>query len=776
MELFRLLGTIAISNDEANKAIDDTVDKAEQSESKFAGIFGKIGGAALKVGSAITKGLAVGATAIATLTGFSLNAYADYEQLVGGIETLFGAGGQSIQEYAESVGKSVDDVKWEFSDLMIAQSEVFSNADKAYKTAGMSANEYMETVTSFSASLIQSLEGDTRAAAEKADKAIVDMADNANKMGTSMESIQNAYQGFAKQNYTMLDNLKLGYGGTKAEMSRLLEDATALSGVEYDLDSYADVVDAIHVIQTELGITGTTAKEASSTISGSVASMKAAWTNLIVGIADENQDLDILIDNLVESVGTALENIIPRVEKIFGGIGDLVTKLTPIIVDKLPGIIDALLPGLISGATSLLVGLIQAFPTILQLLIDYVPVIIMQIAEALIQTIPVLLESAKEIGLKFMGAVKGGLDAYDGGALTSVWANMATAISGAYSEYIKPTIDAFMGMVGELFTENQDKLTKLYELVLAICQWFNDVVVQGILVPAIQFITTFVNENMETIKAYFQSAFDIIGGIIDFFIALFKGDWQGMWDAIVDTLTAAVEMVQNWFTLLQEFLVSIMNAIWSKMVEIWENIKLAISQKIESIVSGLKTKFTEAKEAVASIFVSMKDAVASAFEGMWNAVKGKINSIIGGMETMVNSVVSGINKLLEGVEDVANAAGELLGFDPISITLSSVSLPRLARGGIVTQPTVAEIGEDGAEAVIPLENNTQWIQKVSHEMQANGASGNEEVTGLLKVIIELLKVLVDDNGTLPDTLMDAMSALRLNINNREFARLVKAVN
>lgn len=748
MELFRLLGTIAISNDEANKAIDDTVDKAEQSESKLSGIFGKIGGAALKAGAVVAKGIAAGATAIAVLSGVALNAYADYEQLVGGIETLFETSSDKVMEYAAN----------------------------AYKTAGLSANEYMETVTSFSASLLQSLDGDTAKAAEKADRAITDMADNANKMGTSMESIQNAYQGFAKQNYTMLDNLKLGYGGTKEEMSRLLKDATALSGVEYDLDSYADVVDAIHVIQTEMGITGTTAKEASSTISGSVASMKAAWTNLVVGIADENANLDVLIDNLVESAGTALENIIPRVEKIFGGIGDLVTKLTPIIVEKLPGIIDALLPGLISGATSLLVGLIQAFPTILQLLIDYVPTIVMQIAEALIQTIPVLLESAKEIGLQFMGGIKGGLDAYDGGALTAIWSEMATAISGAYTEFIKPTIDAFMGIVGELYTENQDKLTKLYELFMAICQWINDVIVQGILVPAIQFITTFINENMETIKAYIQTGIDFITGIIDFFIALFQGNWQGMWDAVVATLTAAVAMVQNWFTLLQEFLASIMNSIWSKMVEIWENIKLSISQKIESIVEGLKTKFTEAKEAVTEVFTNMKDAVASVFEGMWTAIKGKINSILGGMETMVNGVIDGINGLLEGIEEVANAAGELLGFDPVSIQLSTVSLPRLARGGIVTQPTVAEIGEDGAEAVIPLENNTQWIQKVSHEMQANGASGNEEVTGLLKVIIELLKVLVDDNGTLPDTLLEAMSALRLNINNREFARLVKAVN
>ena len=217
------------------------------------------------------------------------------------------------------------------------------NASNAFKTAGLSANEYMETVTSFSASLLQSLDGDTQAAAKAADMAIQDMSDNANKMGSDMASIQSAYQGFAKQNYTMLDNLKLGYGGTRSEMERLLADATAISGIEYDISNLSDVYEAIHVIQTEMGITGTTAEEAMFTISGSANATKAAWNNVLTAIAGGG-DLDKAIDDLVDSVfggasgGGLLNNILPRVDTIINGIGKFLVKSAPILADKIPGI------------------------------------------------------------------------------------------------------------------------------------------------------------------------------------------------------------------------------------------------------------------------------------------------------------------------------------------------------------------------------------------------------------------------------------------------------
>ena len=256
---------------------------------------------------AFTTFSAAAATAMVAITKGAVENYGDYEQLVGGVETLFGAGGQSLSEYAKGVGKTTTEAKDEYNNLIKAQEAVIEKANGAYKTAGMSANDYMETVTSMSAALIQSLDGDTVAAAEKADMAITDMSDNANKMGSDIESIKNAYSGFAKANYTMLDNLKLGYGGTKEEMQRLLDDATKISGVKYDISQYGDIVDAIHVVQTEMGITGTTAKEAATTIQGSIASAKAAWTNLQTGLADENADLDALVGELVDSVVTVID-------------------------------------------------------------------------------------------------------------------------------------------------------------------------------------------------------------------------------------------------------------------------------------------------------------------------------------------------------------------------------------------------------------------------------------------------------------------------------------
>ena len=279
MNVFDLFAKISLDTGDYEQELGEAGEKT----SSFAGKLKGGLATAAKVGVAALTAAAAG---IAALTKVSIEGYADYEQLAGGVDTLFKDTSDKVQEYAAN----------------------------AYKTAGLSANEYMETVTSFSASLLQSLGGDTEKAAQTADLAITDMADNANKMGTAMESIQNAYQGFAKQNYTMLDNLKLGYGGTKEEMQRLLDDAEKLSGKKFDLSSYADIVEAIHVVQTEMGVTGTTALEASSTIQGSIASMKAAWTNFIVGMADPEQDFDALLGGLVDSVVTVGDNLLPRIQ------------------------------------------------------------------------------------------------------------------------------------------------------------------------------------------------------------------------------------------------------------------------------------------------------------------------------------------------------------------------------------------------------------------------------------------------------------------------------
>ncbi|MBR5583173.1 MAG: hypothetical protein IKW21_01445 [Lachnospiraceae bacterium] len=368
MELFRLLGTIAVENDAAIKGINETTGEAEKAESKMSKAFEKVGAVAVKVAKA---GAIAAATAVATTTTMAVKAYAEYEQLTGGVQTLFKDSSDKLIEYANN----------------------------AYKTAGLSANEYMETVTSFSASLLQSLGGDTEKAADYADMAITDMSDNANKMGTSMEMIQNAYQGFAKQNYTMLDNLKLGYGGTQEEMKRLLADAEAISGIKYDISSYADVVDAIHVIQTEMGITGTTAKEASETISGSIAAAKGAWQNFLVGLADGTQNMDVLVENLVSSVVTVGKNLIPRIATTLKSIGTLIAKHVPKMLAEVPkqlgklgGEIENKLPELMKIGLDAIVKLSEKIkaksPAFLQAGLDF----IIKIAKGLVDSLPVLIE------------------------------------------------------------------------------------------------------------------------------------------------------------------------------------------------------------------------------------------------------------------------------------------------------------------------------------------------------------------------------------------------
>lgn len=364
--------------------------KIKGDDSPFQKVLGKIGSAVSTAVKASAAAVGAASAGVAALGTACINAYADYEQLVGGVETLFKDSADTIQTYA----------------------------DNAYKTAGLSANEYMETVTSFSASLLQSLDGDTEKAAAAADLAITDMADNANKMGTAMESIQNAYQGFAKQNYTMLDNLKLGYGGTKEEMQRLLADAEKLSGVKYDLSSYADIVEAIHVIQTEMGITGTTAKEASTTIQGSVASMKAAWANLMVGMADDTQNFDMLLSNFIESIGTVADNLLPRIGVVIEGMGKLVAGLAPEIASALPTLTNELLPNLVelgvqsisalvqgiqengdslaAGALSIVGTLAEGIAELLPMVADTAASLVVSLADGLTESLPNIIPIAIE--------------------------------------------------------------------------------------------------------------------------------------------------------------------------------------------------------------------------------------------------------------------------------------------------------------------------------------------------------------------------------------------
>lgn len=395
MNLLDLFVKISVDTSEVDKNLGDTKEKALS--------FGDVLKANI-AGQAIVAGVKAVAGAVKNIGEAAIQSYGEYEQLVGGVETLFKSSADTVMQYAAN----------------------------AYQTAGMSANEYMTTVTAFSASLLQSMGGDTDAAAEKANLAITDMSDNANKMGSSMESIQNAYSGFAKQNYTMLDNLKLGYGGTKEEMQRLLDDANALNAAQgnytnYTIDSYADIVDAIHTVQTEMGITGTTQLEASTTIQGSIASMKAAYDNFITGLGDENADMAELITNLLGSTVTVAENLLPVVERILENIGVVVQEKGPEMIEKFVGYAIEKLPQVIELGLQIVIALVKGLAQNLPQLVTGVLNMAATIIKTLVDSIPDVIEVGKDIvrgvwdGIKAMGSwIKEKVSGFFGGIVDNV--------------------------------------------------------------------------------------------------------------------------------------------------------------------------------------------------------------------------------------------------------------------------------------------------------------------------------------------------------------------
>ena len=332
-----------------SKQLDNELGKVESKTTSKLSSLGK------SIGGAFLKGAAVAGGALTGLVGASVKAYADMEQNLGGIETLF-------KDSADTV---------------------IANSKRAYESAGMSANEYMETVTSFSARLLQGLGGDTEKAAAYADMAVTDMADNANKMGTSMEMIQNAYQGFAKQNYTMLDNLKLGYGGTATEMARLINDSGVLgdnmkvTAETVNNVSFDKMIEAIHKIQENMGITGTTSKEAASTITGSLNSAKSAFENFISGAGE----ISTVVDTFTTAGKNILNAVVEMAPQVMTGIVELINGLIP----QIPTFLQTLLPPLIQGVVGLVQGLVTALPQILTVLSQMLPTIITSLINGFVQ-------------------------------------------------------------------------------------------------------------------------------------------------------------------------------------------------------------------------------------------------------------------------------------------------------------------------------------------------------------------------------------------------------
>lgn len=547
---------------------------------------------------------AAAGTAAVAVGKAAVSSYADYEQLAGGVDTLFGESSNKVQQYA----------------------------DNAYKTAGMSANQYLETVTGFSASLLQSLGGDTAVAAEKADMAITDMSDNANKMGSDMESIKNAYAGFAKGQFTLLDNLKLGYGGTKTEMQRLLDDATKLSGVKYDISSYADIVDAIHVVQTEMGITGTTAKEASSTISGSIDSMKGAYQNLLTGLADGDADLDALIDDLANSVLTVIDNIVPRiletVPRIVEAVPQLATSLSTVaneLVTQAGTLMQTLLPPLLDAFFTLIQTAISTLPTLFPQLLNAAMTLFTGILSGLQQTIPLLLAILPEMISNVTATLTANLPQIIESGI-DILVSLVNGITEALPSLIQAVIDLFPVIV----TNITQQLPKIVESGLNLLVSLVNGIVQAIpqliaMLPTI--ISTIVSTLTSMLPQIIQTGITLLNSLI-----------SGIINAIPQLVAA---------------LPQVLNAI---ITTITQNLPKIIQSGIEligALISGLIQAIPSLIAAVPQIISAIWDTITNTdwlslgkniIDGVIQGVKNAASSLIGVFKDLASSALDAVKK------------------------------------------------------------------------------------------------------------------------------------
>lgn len=525
-------------------------------------------------GSTIKKGFALAAKAgIATISAASAgigaivkssaSAYADYEQNIGGVETLFKDNADTIVKYAS----------------------------EAYKTAGISANDYMQNVTSFSASLLQGLGGDTAQAAEIANEAMVDMSDNANKFGTDISSIQNAYQGFAKQNYTMLDNLKLGYGGTQAEMARLINDSGVL-GDSIKVDektvnsvSFDKMIEAIHKVQTELDITGTTSKEAATTVSGSLGSVKAAWANLMAGMGDKNADLKNLIKEMVSTVKTFAKNIMPVIKQALSGVTTLISELAPDIAAELPQLVSDLLPQIIEAGTQIFQALVKGISdnigTITQAAITAITII----ATALIQNAGPLVQSLATI----ITTIAQALPTILPGLISAIVEQIPTVIQ-AVLECLPAIIDGAIQIVTALAKALVDNI---------------DLIIDGA-VQIIDALTMSLSDS-DTAAKLAQSALEIIGTLT---MELLKN----LPDILADGILIAVELTKGIAQGMVDYFAPVSDALSDMLIDLtdwfsrkWNDFKEWGSDMIQAFIDGIKEKWQSLKDTVCDVASSVKD-------------------------------------------------------------------------------------------------------------------------------------------------------------------------
>lgn len=525
-------------------------------------------------GSTIKKGFALAAKAgIATISAASAgigaivkssaSAYADYEQNIGGVETLFKDNADTIVKYAS----------------------------EAYKTAGISANDYMQNVTSFSASLLQGLGGDTAQAAKIANEAMVDMSDNANKMGTDISSIQNAYQGFAKQNYTMLDNLKLGYGGTQSEMARLINDSGVLGDSikvnekTVNSVSFDKMIEAIHKVQTDLDITGTTSKEAATTVSGSLGSVKAAWANLMAGMGDKNADLKNLIKEMVSTVKTFAKNILPVIKQALSGVTTLISELTPDIAAELPQLVSDLLPQLIEAGTQIFQALVKGISDNIGTITQAAITAITTIATALIQNT---------------------------GPLVQALATIITTIAQALPTILPDLTEAIKQQMPLILQAILDSLPAIIECATQIIVTIAETLANNINLivdGAVKIIDTLAMSlsDSDTAKKLTEAAFKIV-------FTLTKEIVKNLPDILASGILIAVEIVKGIAQGMVDFFAPVSDALSDMLIDLtdwfsrkWNDFKEWGSDMIQAFIDGIKDKWQSLKDTVCDVASSVKD-------------------------------------------------------------------------------------------------------------------------------------------------------------------------
>lgn len=745
-----------------DKHLDKTGKKTVDIKAKMKSMFSAIGKGALtsvkalaKVSVAAAKIGVVAATIVATgltaMTKSAVEQYADYEQLVGGVETLFKDSSDKVVEYANN----------------------------AYKTAGLSANEYMDTVTSFSASLLQGLEGDTAQAAEYANLAITDMSDNANKMGTSMEMIQNAYQGFAKQNYTMLDNLKLGYGGTASEMARLINDSGVLGDTmtvtadNVNSVSFDKMIEAIHVVQTNMDITGTTAKEAATTIQGSIGMVKSAWANLLIGMADPSQDMGVLMNNLVDSAMAVADNLVPRIAdtlpRVVTGLSQLTQKLAPYI----PPLIEQLLPSLIQGATSLLSEVVNNLPGILETLLPGIGGELGQSISTALNSVFSTLTSILPSILQLVGPVLTTLSTLLNLLLPPMMqiiqavlpplTNLINMLLPPVTQIIQSLLPVLMSILQPILGLLQpflDLLTPIIDLVMQVVGPLTDLI-NMILPPLAEILSMLMEDYLNVLQPILEWYCKMLSGTLKSAIKLivtainnckesFAAAWRGIkkaWNAAPEFFSGIWSSIKGTFSAVGTWFSDIFGKAWA-------GIKNAFSPMVNFFSSTwqkIKNIFSKVGTAIAD---GLKGAVTSAV----NAILSKATGIINGFIRAINSAISVLNKIPK-----------------VSISrIDELDAPQLAEGGVLKRGQVGILEGNGAEAVVPLEKNTGWIKKVAEDMaEATGGAvtGDSESLKVLYKILEIIRH-IDDN--MYEWILTALTeGVRLKLDGREFGRMVR---